>query len=139
MMSITRYCKQKRGQVSLQTAVVLPVLVLFLLSLFEFGQVMNQYLVITAAARVGARSAAVSDDFAARAAVNQAVASIGNNDLLVSIGYANGKRAQGESVTVTVSKPITVITPVLRDIINQAFMPEPLTLSGQSVMRVEVP
>lgn len=100
---------------------------------------MNQYLVLTAAAREGARSAALSNDFAARSAVNQAVASIGNNDLLVTIGYANGKRAQGEAVTVTVSKPITVITPILRDIVNQAFIPEPLLLSGRSVMRVEVP
>ncbi len=138
-MNITRYFKQKRGQASIQTAIVLPVLILLLFSLFEFGQVMNQYLVLTAAAREGARSAAVGNDFAARAAVNNAVASIGNNDLLVNIGYANGKRAQGESVTVTVSKPLTVITPILRDIINHASIPEPLTLRGQSVMRVEVP
>ena len=138
-MNITRYFKQKRGQASIQTAIVLPVLIVLLFSLFEFGQVMNQYLVLTAAAREGARSAAVGNDFAARAAVNNAVASIGNNDLLVNIGYANGKRAQGESVTVTVSKPLTVITPILRDIINHASIPEPLTLRGQSVMRVEVP
>ncbi len=138
-MNITRYFKQNRGQASIQTAIVLPVLILLLFSLFEFGQVMNQYLVLTAAAREGARSAAVGNDFAARAAVNNAVASIGNNDLLVNIGYANGKRAQGESVTVTVSKPLTVITPILRDIINHASIPEPLTLRGQSVMRVEVP
>ena len=138
-MNITRYFKQKRGQASIQTAIVLPVLILLLFSLFEFGQVMNQYLVLTAAAREGARSAAVGNDFAARAAVNNAVASIGNNGLLVNIGYANGKRAQGESVTVTVSKPLTVITPILRDIINHASIPEPLTLRGQSVMRVEVP
>ncbi|HWR08544.1 TadE/TadG family type IV pilus assembly protein [Sporomusa sp.] len=138
-MNITRYLKCNRGQTKVQTAIVLPVLVLILFSLLEFGQVMNQYLILTAAAREGARLAAVSNDTAARAAVNGAVASIGNNDLLVNIGYSNGKREQGMLVTVTVCKPITVITPIFKDIINQAFTPDPLTLKGQSVMRVEVP
>lgn len=138
-MRITRFFKHNRGQAMVETAIVLPVLVLVLFSLLELGLVMNQYLVLTAAAREGARSAAVSNDTAARAAVNEAVASIGNSGLLVSIAYPNNKREQGKSVTVTVRKPIAVTTPLIKDIVKEAFAPDTPMLTGMSVMRVEVP
>ncbi|MDF2568560.1 MAG: TadE-like protein [Sporomusa sp.] len=138
-MNVTRYLKQNRGQAMVETALVLPVIVLILFAILELGLVMNQYLVLTAAAREGARTAAVSDDAAARVAVNNSVASIGNSGLQVDIAYPGGKREQGKSVSVTVSKPIEVTTPVIKEIIDSAFAPEPPVLSGRSIMRVELP
>lgn len=138
-MKITHYLKLNRGQAMVETAIVLPVVILLLFAILEFGLVMNQYLVLTAAAREGARSAAVSDDTAARAAVNDAVASISNSGLQVNIAYPGGKREQGKSVTVTVSKPIEVTTPMIKDIIDSAFAPDAPMLTARSVMRVELP
>lgn len=138
-MKIISYIKDNRGQAIVETAIVLPVLVLLLFSIIEFGQIMNQYLVLTAAAREGARSAAVSDDTAARQAVAAAAASINTSGLTVDIAYPGGKREQGKSVTVTVSKPIEVATPVIKDIIDSAFAPEVPVITGRSVMRVEQP
>jgi len=138
-MNTVSHLKQNRGQALVETAIVLPVIVLILFAILEFGMVMNQYLVLTAAAREGARTAAVSDDAAARVAVDEAVASISNNGLQVNIVYPGGKREQGKSVTVTVSKPIEVTTPVIKDIITSAFAPDAPVLTGRSVMRVELP
>ncbi|SMC71812.1 TadE/TadG family type IV pilus assembly protein [Sporomusa malonica] len=138
-MNTIYYLKQKRGQAMVETALVLPVVVLILFAILEFGLVMNQYLVLTAAAREGARIAAVSDDAAARTVVNDAVASIGSAGLQVNIAYPGGKREQGKSVTVTVSKPVEVTTPVIKDIIDSAFAPDAPVLTGRSVMRVELP
>ncbi|WP_425059622.1 hypothetical protein SCACP_02140 [Sporomusa carbonis] len=137
-MNITRYLKQNRGQAIVETALVLPVIVLLLFAILELGQVINEYLVLTAAAREGARTAAVSDDTAARAAVDDAVAGISKNGLTVKIEYPGGKREQGKPVIVTVSKPIEVTTPMIREIIDRAF-PVTALITGRSVMRVELP
>ena len=138
-MNTASYLKQNRGQAIVETAIVLPVIVLILFAILEFGIVMNQYLVLTAAAREGARTAAVSDDTAARKAVDDAVASISNIGLQVNITYPGGNREQGKSVTVTVSKPIEVTTPIIKDIIDSTFAPDAPILTGRSVMRVEQP
>lgn len=138
-MKISRYLKQNRGQAVVETAMIMPILILLLFGIVEFGQVINQYIVLTAAAREGARTAAVSDDTAARTAVTDAVANISNNGLSVTIAYQDGIRVQGKSVTVTVRKPIEVNTPVIRDIIESAFAPDPAVIVGRSVMRVEQP
>ncbi|TWH46825.1 TadE-like protein [Sporomusa sp. KB1] len=138
-MNTASHFKQNRGQAMVETALILPVILLILFAIVEFGMVLNQYLVLTAAAREGARTAAVSDDTAARVAVAEAVASISNVGLQVSIAYPGDKREQGKSVTVTVSKPIEVTTPVIKNIIASAFAPDTPVLTGRSVMRVELP
>lgn len=138
-MKIFRYLKQNRGQAVVETAMMMPILILLLFGILEFGQVINQYIVLTAASREGARTAAVSNDTAARTAVADAVANINNNGLTVTIAYQDGIREQGKSVTVTVRKPIEVNTPVIREIIESAFAPDPAVITGRSVMRVEQP
>ena len=138
-MNNKRYLTNNRGQAIVETALVLPIIVLLLFAILEFGQVINQYLVLTAAAREGARAAAVGDDTAARIAVADSVASISNNGLTVSITYPTGLRQQGKPVTVIVSKPIEVTTPMIKDIIESAFAPDLPVITGRSVMRVEQP
>ena len=53
-------CDQ-RGQAAVEFAIVLPLLLLFLIGVFEFGRAWNVYHAETDAARLGARSAAVAD------------------------------------------------------------------------------
>jgi len=134
-----RYLTNKRGQAIVETALILPVIVLLLFAIIEFGQIFNQYIVVTAAAREGARAAAVSDDAAAQTAVVNATASISNGGITVAIVYPEGGREQGKSVTVTVSKPIEVNTPLIKEIIDSVFAARPPMLVGRSVMRVEQP
>lgn len=134
-----RYLTNNHGQAIVETALVLPIVVLLLFAIVEFGQIFNQYIVVTAAAREGARVAAVSDDAAAQTAVVNAAVSINTNGLTVNIVYPEGGREQGKSVTVTVSKPIEVNTPLIKEIIDSGFAGQPPTLTGRSVMRVEQP
>ena len=51
----------ERGQSAVEFALVFPVLLLFLFLIFEFGRVFGSWLLITNAAREGARYAAVQD------------------------------------------------------------------------------
>ncbi|MBP2636730.1 MAG: TadE-like protein [Firmicutes bacterium] len=138
-MAGKRYLTNNRGQAIVETALILPVIVLLLFAIMEFGQIFNQYIVVTAAAREGARAAAVSDDAAAQLAIVNATTSISNSGLSVAIVYPEGGREQGKSVTVTVSKPIEVNTPMIKEIIDSVFAGRPPMLVGRSVMRVEQP
>ena len=52
---------KERGQSAVEFALVFPVLLLFLFLIFEFGRVFGSWLLITNAAREGARYAAVQD------------------------------------------------------------------------------
>ena len=51
---------EERGQAMVEFAVVLPILVMLLLAIWQFGVVFYNYISITDAARVGARAAAVN-------------------------------------------------------------------------------
>ena len=55
-----RTLRNQRGQAVTEFAVILPVLLLVLLGIYQFGVVFNNYIQVTAAAREGARKAAVS-------------------------------------------------------------------------------
>ena len=55
-----RTLRNQRGQAVTEFAVILPVLLLVLLAIYQFGVVFNNYIQVTASAREGARKAAVS-------------------------------------------------------------------------------
>ena len=52
--------KEQRGQAMPEFALVLPILIVILLGIVQFGLVFKQYLTLTDAVREGARKAAVS-------------------------------------------------------------------------------
>jgi Flp pilus assembly protein TadG len=55
-----RLRREQEGQAMTEFAIVLPVLLLVILGIIQFGIVFNNYLTLTDAVRVGARQAAVS-------------------------------------------------------------------------------
>lgn len=57
-----RHVRDNAGAAAVEFALVLPLLVVMLFGIFEFGRAWNVYQVITDAAREGARRAVVRDD-----------------------------------------------------------------------------
>jgi Flp pilus assembly protein TadG len=55
-----RKLRDNRGQAAVEVAIVLPVLLLIMLAIFQFGIVFKEYLSLTDAVREGARKAAVA-------------------------------------------------------------------------------
>jgi Flp pilus assembly protein TadG len=126
--------KNRKGQSLVETALVLPVLILILAAIIDFGIMFNNYLLIGNAAREGARSAAIgSTDAQITAKVNQ-VASLLDSTKLTIVISPNGTtgRTSGNPVTVTVKYTYSMITPVIGDII-----PGPFQLKAASTMRCE--
>lgn len=132
MRNIARYLTNHRGQALVELALVLPVLLLLAAGTMEFGRVLHQYLIVTAAAREGARTAAVgNDDAAVIAAVEAAAAVINQGELEIAI--TPPARVRGSQVTVTVSNQVQIFTPLIR-----SFFPKnPYAVQGSAIMRVE--
>ena len=95
-------------------AIVLPLLVLLLLGIAQFGFAFHNYLAITDATRVGARAAAVNRTTgacaAASAAIQNTVSAAQWNTISTRISCTAGANV-GDPVTVTVKYPFSIGLP----------------------------
>jgi len=128
----------ERGQAIVETALVLPIIVLLLFGILEFGRFYNAWIVITQASREGARVAAVECSLSPStcgADVDSKVdANLGGLSLASrTITLTAGPYSSGSPVTVTVQYRMSVITPIIA-----TFMPgNPFTLTSSATMRLE--
>jgi Flp pilus assembly protein TadG len=97
----------EHGQALVEFALVLPVLVLILFAVIQFGVAFNDSLALTDAVRAGARKAAVSRSApdpaaAAESALRKAAADLDETELAVAV---DSSWVRGESVRVHASYP----------------------------------
>lgn len=102
--------RSERGQAMTEFALVLPVLVLMLFAVIQFGITFNNYITVTDAVRAGARKAAVSRGAAdptraVEAAVRASAAGLDQDRLGVEI---ESPFERGTDVTVTASYPYSI-------------------------------
>ena len=112
---IKRREQKEKGQALVEFAVILPVLLMVLWGIFQFGIAFNDYIQVTSAAREGARKAAVSRSRPAGGAATSAAIAAAQGvapDLHLSTSQitvtpANNWQA-GTDVTVTVKYPYKI-------------------------------
>jgi Flp pilus assembly protein TadG len=127
--------KNDSGQAVVEFAVILPVLLMILFAILQFGIVFNNYIQVTAAAREGARKAAVSRSLGTAAAETAATTSAksaapGLKQTSIAVSYPNSPTfAQGSDVTVKVTYPYSIS--ILGIIVKSG------NLSSSTTMRVE--
>lgn len=113
-------------------ALILPILLMLLLGIVEFGRIFNGYLVTSQASREGARVAALGySDTEIREAARKAAGIFDPTEVDVDIDPEE-PREKGESVTVVVSHDLDLFAPFIT-----AVLPNPFTVTGTTVMRVE--
>lgn len=118
-----------------ELALVLPVLLLILFGIVEFGRIFHAYLVVANAARVGARQGAIrNSDSQIDAAVQNAVlpSNFSLERLTINISPKEADRSSGDAVTVKINYQVDLFVPV---IVN--LLPDPFPISSTMVMRVE--
>ena len=103
--------RDQQGQSVAEFALVLPILVLILLAILQFGVLFRDYLAVTDAVRAGARKAAVSRSTASptttcKDAVTKAATDLNVADQLIVDCTSTWK--PGEDVVVTASYPYTI-------------------------------
>ncbi len=117
------------GAAAVEFALLLPLLLLVLCGIFDFGNLYFQMDLVNEAARQGARLAAVNGT--SSAAINTAIQQSYGNNLTAVVAPASP--TSGSNVTVTVTSNVTIMTPLI-----SAFFPKnPYPVQGQCTMYVE--
>ena len=102
--------RDERGQSMTEFAIVLPILVVLLFGIVQFGILFNNYVTLTDAARAGARAAAVSRQASdpigtATAAVQSSASDLNQANLGVNVSSTWAPTAP---VTVTATYPYSI-------------------------------
>jgi Flp pilus assembly protein TadG len=136
---IRRHTQRQDGQAVVEFVVILPVLLLVLIAIYQFGQVFVNYMDVTSAAREGARKAAVSRaagscsvvDGLAITAAKGAGSDLNLSNLTVGVTRTctNNTYAQSSDVTVTASYPYSIS--IMGMVVASG------TLTSSTTMRVE--
>jgi Flp pilus assembly protein TadG len=117
-MKLNRLRRKEDGQALVEFAFVVPVLLLLVLGIIQFGILFNNYITLTDAVRAGARQAAVSRMLpnptqVTTDRVRRSAAGLDSNKLTVSVAVwdpatSSAIWAQGGDVTVTARYPFSV-------------------------------
>lgn len=131
-----RFRKTEQGQAMVEMALVLPILILIVFGIIEFGRIFNAKLIVTNASREGARYASVNGNAVTDTQITNVIKNYTPSleptkvDPRVSLGQS--QRIRGAAVTVTVYYPVQIVAPVI-----SAFTGNPYKVYGQTTMRVE--
>ena len=130
-----------RGQALVEFALVLPLILMLLLGILEFGRAWNEHQVVTDAARAGARLAALADpnitSDSVQAVVAQSLANAGIAPVTATLDPAQpNNAASGTPVTVQIGVPYEffLLGPLLRWTTTAERV---VTLSARATMRKE--
>jgi Flp pilus assembly protein TadG len=133
-----------RGQALVELALVVPILLLMVVGVMEFGRAWNMSQVITDGARQGARMAALlnnssADQDSVRRVVQRALQAgniVATDDMIaIDNGWKAGTNTP-VSVTVSVPYDFGVLRPVMQ-LAEQSFTDGTITLRSRAVMRNE--
>jgi len=119
--------RSERGAAAVEFAIVLPVLLLLVLGIVEFGRAYNIQTTLSGAAREGVREMALhNNQTAARETTKAAAPQLSLTDGQIAVSPASCPNDGSGQATVTVTYPMQFITNMFGTTI---------TLSGKGVMR----
>jgi len=116
-VATSTHLRSERGQALVEFAFVLPILAGLLLGIIQVGMLLNNYINLTDAARVGARKAisvrlgGVTPDDAVQA-VRDSAGTLKQDELNVTVDDPDWN-APGSEITVTATYPYSIHIPLL--------------------------
>lgn len=122
-----------KGQSVVETALILPIILLLLMGMFELSRIFGSYLLITYVSRESARMAAVGKtDTEIVQNIYDKSQLLNLEDVQVIINPEEGDRRTGDNVDVEIKYRLTIYSPFIQNII-----PNPFNMEANTVMRVE--
>ena len=131
MTIIKKIHRNDKGQSMVEMAIILPVLLLILFAIFEFGRILGAYMLIHDLARDGVRYGVVGmSDQSIKDHImeHDSFLNINSDDINITPSI----RTLGSALTVGIDYEIEIITPIISSIV-----PNPINLRAEYVMRVE--
>lgn len=124
-------CKNEKGQALVEFTLVVPILLLLVFGIVEFGRVYSTVLAVNHVARETARAAAVGINGSSLEEIAEnAAPHLSSDDVTVTISPASPIR--GEEVTVVVEVSVDIKSPVINRLV-----PDPFPVRGEVTMRAE--
>lgn len=125
------------GQVLVEFALVLPVMLLMLFALVDFGRGFYSWLIVTNAAREGARVGATQKPLTdIQQRITDSAAGIDTSDLTITVTNVQGPR--GQPIVVDLSYDFTFVTPIgnILNLMSGGTLNAP-TITSTASMRLE--
>lgn len=114
-------------------ALVIPILLMLVFGIIEFGRIFGADLVVKYSAREGARIGAVGGtDANIRSQIRDSAVSLDPDKLTITISPGEAARTRGRQVSVQVAYPLEIMMPLLPMVTGDT-----LTVRTTCVMRVE--
>ena len=142
MISLNRTMKRRgdreKGQSMAEFAIVVPIFLLLLFAIVDFGMGFHAYITVTNSAREGARVGAIGANAATvETRVRDTADSLNQANLSVTVTNAQG--APGESVVVDTSYQYSFLTPLagIVQFVSGGAIGPTLTLNSSADMRLE--
>ncbi len=125
--------RNKKGQSLVEFAILLPILLLLLMGILEFGIMLNSYLTIHNAAREGARLGIVAgSDIDIKELIINSSPNLEPGRLVVNITPLEASRKSGDTLKVEIIYNYQVTLPIISNIVNRVVV-----LKAQTSMRIE--
>ena len=132
--AVKKRMKRNRGQSMVETALVLPIIILLLVAIIDFGLLFNNYIVLANATREASRKAAVgASDADIELVVKSLTGTLDQTRLTIAITPDASQRKHGVEVSVVTHYENRLITPI----IGGFFENGAADLASKTVMRVE--
>lgn len=120
--------KSENGQTLVETALVIPIILLLLFGIVDFGRLFHSYITLNHAGREAARIASVGSDDAAIISVIESTTENLENEVRYTIP---GSRTSGSELTLTLKYNFEFLTPVLGQLVRT------FEIENKTVMRIE--
>lgn len=127
------FLRKEKGQSLVEFAMILPILLLLLFGIMEFGRVFSTGLIMNHVAREGVRRGVTgASDSEIVQIIENSSPTLDPARLAININPEQALRIRGQELTVQVSYPVRIIAPFISVITG-----ETVSVSGCSVMRIE--
>jgi Flp pilus assembly protein TadG len=141
---MTKRMRSERGAALVESAMILPLIMLISVGIFEFGRAYQTSQVLTNAAREGARLAVLEGrtDTDVRARVNKYVTdggltALSDGNIQVNRTVPLTATATASTVTITYPFEFMMLNPIVRMVTPASSTGAPITLTASTLMRNE--
>ncbi|ERI91501.1 TadE-like protein [Clostridiales bacterium oral taxon 876 str. F0540] len=125
--------RNNKGQALVEFAIILPILLLLIMGIVQFGMMINSYLSIQYASREGARAGIVgSTDAEIKNLIIANSQSLDASKITVTITPDFANRKSGDALTVKLSYSYNLTVPIISSMFKNSVL-----LNAQTSMRIE--